>query len=593
MTNAIHEIRVGLATCGIAAGAQRVYDVLDESLKSANLGIPIQRVGCIGMCYNEPLVDVVTSDGQVITYGNLSEGDVPRIVTEHLQGGQVVEELRVETDRFMSRQVRIVLENCGHIDPESLDAYREQAGYEGLAKVLSGMSRQDVIEMMTDSGLRGRGGGGFPTGLKWSLAEREESAEKYIICNADEGDPGAFMDRSILEGDPHRVLEGMAIAGFAIGASYGIIYVRAEYPLAIARLERAIEDAHAAGMLGQDILESSFAFDVKIKAGAGAFVCGEETALIASIEGRRGMPRRRPPYPSTSGLWGKPTCINNVETLANVPWIARHGAEAFAAYGMGKSRGTKVFALAGKIEHSGLIEVPMGMTIREIVFDIGGGILENRPLKAVQMGGPSGGCIPVDLADTPVDYEELKKTGAIVGSGGMIVLDDSSCMVDIAKFFLDFTQKESCGKCTFCRIGTKRMLETLERICNGDGSLDDLEAMVDLGEKIKANSLCGLGQTAPNPVLTTSNYFRDEYVAHLVDKACPAKACKPLLRYEIEPETCKDCKLCVKGCPTNAITQGDGAYQVIDPETCVQCGRCHQVCPFGAITIETGMVKAT
>ncbi|MCK5828001.1 4Fe-4S binding protein [Candidatus Bipolaricaulota bacterium] len=589
--SAIREIRVGLATCGIAAGSQRVYDALAVSLESNSLDIPLRRVGCVGMCYNEPLVDVVMNDNEVITYGNVSEADAERIVTEHIRGEKIIEDLHVPTDDFLSRQVRIVLENCGLIDPESLDAYREQGGYTGLTSVLETMSRQDVIEMMTASGLRGRGGGGFPTGLKWSLAEREQGPEKYIICNADEGDPGAFMDRSVLEGDPHRVLEGMAIAGFAIGASHGIIYVRAEYPLAIERLERAIADARAAGLMGERILGSDFSLDIKIKAGAGAFVCGEETALIASIEGRRGMPRRRPPYPSESGLWGKPTCINNVETLANVPWIARHGAEAFAAYGMGKSRGTKVFALAGKIKHSGLIEVPMGMTIREIVFDIGGGILDDRPLKAVQMGGPSGGCIPAELADTPVDYEELKKTGAIVGSGGMIVLDESSCMVDIARFFLDFTQKESCGKCTFCRIGTKRMLETLSRICNGDGTLEDLDSLVELGEKIKVNSLCGLGQTAPNPVLTTARYFRDEYIAHLVDKACPAKVCKSLLRYEIEPERCKDCKLCVKGCPTHAISQGDGAYQVIEPETCVQCGRCYQVCPFGAITIETGMVK--
>ncbi len=588
----IREIRVGLATCGIAAGSERVYKSLAASLESNGLDIPLRRVGCIGMCYNEPLVDVVMDDGSVTTYGNVRESDVERIVAEHVRGETVVEDLHVPTAEFLSRQVRIVLENCGLIDPESLDAYREQGGYAGLGNIIESMSPQDVVEMMTASGLRGRGGGGFPTGLKWSLAAREPGPEKYIICNADEGDPGAFMDRSVLEGDPHRVLEGMAIAAFAIGASHGIIYVRAEYPLAIERLERAISDARAASLLGDEILGSRFAFDVKIKAGAGAFVCGEETALIASIEGRRGMPRRRPPYPSTSGLWGKPTCINNVETLANVPWIARHGAEAFAAYGMGKSRGTKVFALAGKIKHSGLIEVPMGMTIRDIVFGIGGGILDDRPLKAVQMGGPSGGCIPAKLADTPVDYEELKKTGAIVGSGGMIVLDDTSCMVDIARFFLDFTQKESCGKCTFCRIGTKRMLETLGKITRGEGVLEDLDSLVDLGEKIKANSLCGLGQTAPNPVLTTAQYFKDEYLAHLVDKACPAKACKPLLRFEIDPDTCRDCKLCVKGCPTNAITQGDGAYQVIDAETCVQCGRCHQVCPFGAISIETGKVKA-
>jgi len=589
----IREIRVGLATCGIAAGAQRVHDALESALKLSGLDIPIRRVGCVGMCYNEPLVEVVTADDDIITYGNLCEQDAARIVEEHITGGHIVEDLRVSTKSFLSRQVRIVLENCGRIDPESIDAYQEHEGYVGLNKVLAEMSPQDVIDTMTASGLRGRGGGGFPTGLKWSLAERESASKKYIICNADEGDPGAFMDRSVLEGDPHRVLEGMAIAAYAIGASQGIVYVRAEYPLAIARLECAISDARATGLLGDHILGSNFSLDIKIKAGAGAFVCGEETALIASIEGRRGTPRRRPPYPSESGLWGKPTCINNVETLANVPWIIRRGAEAFAAYGMDKSRGTKVFALAGKIKHSGLIEVPMGMTIREIVFDIGGGIAGDRPLKAVQMGGPSGGCIPAELADTPVDYEQLKKTGAIVGSGGMIVLDDFTCMVDIARFFLDFTQKESCGKCTFCRIGTKRMLETLTRICHGDGNSEDLDALIDLGEKVKANSLCGLGQTAPNPVLTTARYFRDEYNAHLVDKACPAKVCRPLLRYEIDPEMCKNCKLCVKDCPTNAIAQGDGEFQSIDPEVCVQCGRCYQVCPFGAIAIETGKVKAT
>ena len=587
----IREIRVGLATCGIAAGADRVLKTLTDSLSSAGVDVPVRKVGCVGMCYNEPLVDIVTDD-DVVTYGNLNEEAAGRIVTEHVVGGEPIDALRVDTDGFLSRQVRIVLENCGIIDPESLEDYRRNGGYDGLKRVLSEMSRQDVIETITESGLRGRGGGGFPTGLKWSLAEREAGPDKYVICNADEGDPGAFMDRSVLEGDPHRVLEGMAIAGYAIGATHGIIYVRAEYPLAIARLKRAIADATQAGLLGPRVLDADFSFEIKIKAGSGAFVCGEETALIASIEGRRGMPRRRPPYPSQSGVWGRPTCINNVETLANVPWIVRNGADAFAAYGMGKSRGTKVFALAGRIRHSGLIEVPMGMTIREIVYDIGGGILDDRPLKAVQMGGPSGGCIPEALADTPVDYEELKTTGAIVGSGGMIVLDDSSCMVDIARFFLDFTQKESCGKCTFCRIGTKRMLEMLTRICRGEGVLEDLDALIDLGEKVKTNSLCGLGQTAPNPVLTTAKYFRDEYIAHLVDKACPAKVCKPLLRYAIDPDTCRDCKLCVKGCPTGAITQGNGAYQTIDPETCVQCGRCEQVCPFGAIAVETGKVEA-
>jgi NADH-quinone oxidoreductase subunit F len=424
------------------------------------------------------------------------------------------------------------------------------------------------------------------------LAAKESVRQKYFVCNGDEGDPGAFMDRSVLEGDPHRVLEGMAIAAYAIGASKGYAYVRAEYPLAIARLEKAIADARAAGFLGEDILGSGFSFDLRIKAGAGAFVCGEETALIASIEGRRGMPRRRPPYPSVSGLWGHPTCINNVETLANVPWILRRGAAAFAAYGTEKSKGTKVFALAGKINHSGLIEVPMGMSIREIIFDIGGGIQGGRELKAIQMGGPSGGCLPASLADTPVDYEALKATGAIVGSGGMIVLDDATCMVDVARFFLDFTQKESCGKCTFCRVGTKRMLETLERICAGHGSEEELERLVELGQKIKAHSLCGLGQTAPNPILTTTRYFPDEYTAHIRDGACPAKVCKPLLRYGIDVTACKNCKVCSRQCPVTAISDGVGEFQVIDEALCAKCGRCLQVCPFGAVNVETGKVSA-
>jgi NADH-quinone oxidoreductase subunit F len=583
----IREVRVGFATCGIAAGAEAVAEALTDELDAAGLSVAIKRVGCIGMCYNEPLVEVVTADGEMHRYGHVTPEDAASIVA-----GSTPDDLEVESEGFLGRQVRIVLENCGRIDPESIDEYRSCGGYRSLEKVLSEMTPDDIVSEITASGIRGRGGGGFPTGKKWELAAAEEATPKYMICNADEGDPGAFMDRSVLEGDPHRVLEGMLIAAYAIGASKGYVYVRAEYPLAIARLERAIADARSAGLLGERILGSGFSFDLKIKAGAGAFVCGEETALIASIEGRRGMPRRRPPYPSSHGLWGKPTCINNVETLANVPWIIRRGAAAFAVYGTEKSKGTKVFALAGKIRNSGLIEVPMGMAIRDIVFDIGGGIQNDAGFKAVQMGGPSGGCLPSSLADTPVDYEALKATGAIVGSGGMIVLDDETCMVDMARFFLDFTQKESCGKCTFCRVGTNRMLEILERICAGDGTSTDLDRLIALGEKVKAYSLCGLGQTAPNPILTTARYFCDEYVAHIEEKACPAKMCKPLLRYNIDEQACTNCKLCSRECPVSAISDGDGECQKIDEDACVKCGRCRQVCPFGAVCVETGKVAA-
>jgi len=577
------EVRVGLATCGIAAGAQRVHSALQGALAEQANDVVLKRVGCIGMCYNEPLVDVVSADGSRTTYRHVQEEDVARIVSEHVLGGEPVEELLLQPDGFFDRQVRIVLENCGLIDPQSLREYREHAGYEALGEVLTQRVPKDVVDEITAAGLRGRGGGGFPTGMKWSLAAKELACEKYLVCNADEGDPGAFMDRSVLEGDPHRVIEGMMIAAYAIGATHGVVYVRAEYPLAIARLEKAIADATAADLLGEHILGTDFSFDVAIKAGAGAFVCGEETALIASIEGRRGTPRRRPPYPSTSGLWGRPTVINNVETLANVPWIIRHGAPAFAQYGTQRSKGTKVFALAGKIKHSGLIEIPMGMPIRDIVFQIGGGIRDDKAFKAVQLGGPSGGCIPASLADVPVDYESLKETGAIVGSGGMIVLDEGTCMVDVAKYFLDFTQAESCGKCTFCRVGTRRMLEILTRLCDGEGEASDLDRLVALGNKVKTHSLCGLGKTAPNPILTTTQYFREEYEAHIFDKVCPAGVCKALIAYAIDPECCKDCKLCVKECPVGAIAQGDGKFKVIDRSICIKCGRCRSVCPFGAI----------
>ncbi len=578
-------VSVGLATCGIAAGADAVYSHLVTSLRERHVPTTVRRVGCIGMCYNEPLIDVTTEDGRHYRYGRVRAEDVDRIVAQHLAGGEPVQELLVSEDGFLSHQVRIVLENCGLIDPESLGEYRARGGYEGLARALAQMTPQEVIEEVKASGLRGRGGAGFLTATKWSFAAREQAPDKTMVCNGDEGDPGAFMDRSVLEGDPHRVLEGMAIAAYAIGATHGYAYVRAEYPLAIERLDKAIAAAREAHLLGERILGSEFSFDVVIKAGAGAFVCGEETALIASIEGKRGMPRRRPPYPTTSGLWGRPTVINNVETLANVPWILRHGAKAFASHGTQRSKGTKVFALAGKVRHSGLVEVPMGMTIREIVFDVGGGTRDGKGFKAVQIGGPSGGCIPASLADVPVDYESLVETGAIMGSGGLIVLDDETCMVDVARYFLDFVQKESCGKCTFCRIGTKRMLESLTRICEGRAADGELEALIELGRRIKRHSLCGLGQTAPNPVLTTARFFRDEYAAHLDDHRCPAHVCRALIHYRVDVDRCKDCKLCVKKCPVKAISQGEGAFQVIDDATCVRCGRCREVCPFDAVEV--------
>jgi len=586
------EVRVGLATCGIAAGAERIFERLRSEAETRGLDVVVKPVGCVGMCYNEPLVEVVDREGGNTFYRRVDEQAVIRIVDEHLVGGAPVDELAVGDNRFFQHQVRIVLENCGVIDPESIDEYRASDGYAALRRALTEMSPEEVIEEIGSSGLRGRGGGGFPTGKKWALAAAESASIKYMICNADEGDPGAFMDRSVLEGDPHRVLEGMAIASYAIGASRGYVYIRAEYPLAIHRLKKAIADAHQAGLLGERLFDSSFSFHVAIKAGAGAFVCGEETALIASIEGRRGTPRRRPPYPSESGLRGKPTVINNVETLANVPWILRHGADRFAGYGTEGSKGTKVFALAGKIEHSGLIEIPMGVSIADIVNKIGGGVRDGKRLKAVQMGGPSGGCIPASLVDVPVDYESLKATGVIVGSGGMIVLDEDTCMVDIACYFLDFTQKESCGKCTFCRIGTKRMLEMLDRFRRGEGDPEDIDRLVALGEKVKAHSLCGLGQTAPNPVLTTTRYFRDEYEAHIRDGECPARVCRDLITFRIDAETCRDCKLCVPQCPVDAIAQGRDAYQTIDEGICVRCGRCRDACPFDAIDVISGKVTA-
>jgi NADH-quinone oxidoreductase subunit F len=582
-------VKVGLASCGIAAGGQRVYDALKASLNDHGLkNVELRRTGCMGLCYSEVLVEVFPPQGRRVFYRNVTPEQVQRIVEEHIIGGEPVAEWVIpadEIDNLLSKQRRIVLRNCGIIDPESIDDYLGAGGYKAMEKVLHGMSPQEVIDEVTRSGLRGRGGAGFPTGVKWGFARKSPGSQKYVICNADEGDPGAFMDRSVLESDPHSVIEGMLIAAYAIGASEGYIYVRAEYPLAIHRLEIALAQARERGFIGEGILGSDFDFNISIRQGAGAFVCGEETALMMSIEGRRGMPNFRPPFPAQSGLWGKPTNINNVETLANVSWIILNGANAFNAHGTEKSKGTKVFALAGKIARGGLIEVPMGISLKEIVFDIGGGTSKGLDFKAVQIGGPSGGVIPASLAETPVDYESITQTGAIMGSGGLIVMDESACMVDVAKFFLNFTQDESCGKCTFCRIGTLRMLEVLDRITKGEGKEEDIEHLEELAQGVKKASLCGLGQTAPNPVLTTLRYFRDEYEAHINEKSCPAKKCQALITYEIIPEKCPGCGLCAKYCPSDAISGEKKKPYLIDSEKCIRCGLCMSVCRLGAISV--------
>jgi len=579
----VQHVVVGLGSCGLAAGGQAVYDRLAALLPVQPNGTLLQQTGCIGLCYREVLVEVRDGGGRRTLYGEVTPERAERIVAEHVRQGRIVAEWAVDTDEAFRKQRRIVLRNCGAIDPASLEEYRARDGYRALECVLAAMSPAQVIEVIADSRLRGRGGAGFPTGTKWRLARAAKDPVKYVICNGDEGDPGAFMDRSVLEGDPHSVLEGMAIAAYAIGASAGYLYVRAEYPEAVRRLRQAIAQAEQAGHLGSNILGKGFSFRVALKEGAGAFVCGEETALIASIEGKRGMPRVRPPFPVEAGLWGHPTCINNVETFANVPWIILHGAEAFKAYGTAGSKGTKVFALAGKVRRGGLVEVPMGITINEVISDIGGGTTSGRPFKAVQMGGPSGGCLPASLGETPIDYEQLAATGAIMGSGGMVVMDDTTCMVDVARFFLSFTQNESCGKCTFCRVGTKRMLEILERICAGQGREGDTALLAELGEQIKVSSLCGLGQTAPNPVLTTLRYFQDEYQAHILDRRCPAKVCLPLLQFWIEPERCNGCGLCVTVCAAGAIQGERKQPHRIDPSACVKCARCLAECRQGAI----------
>ena len=584
---------VGMGTCGLSAGAKAVYERL-EALRSEHPGVcNLSTTGCIGMCYVEPLVEI-RENGTRAWFGGVDPKRAEEIFRRHVLGGEppaagdlVYFENGDGTKGgselpFLASQQRIVLRNCGTIDPESIEDYLQAGGYEGLRKAL-GMTPEKIIDEIKASGLRGRGGGGFPTGQKWSLTAASKAPRKYVICNADEGDPGAFMDRSVLESDPQSVIEGMIICAFAVGAHEGYIYCRAEYPLAIHRLNISIRAARDAGFLGRNILGSGFDFDVKIKEGAGAFVCGEETALFASIEGRRGMPRLRPPYPSEKGLWGKPTNNNNVETYANVPWIIVHGAAAYAAYGTEKSRGTKVFALAGRVVRGGLAEVAMGTTIRDLVFTIGGGIRDGRSFKAVQIGGPSGGCIPAELGDTPVDFESIPRTGAIMGSGGLVVLDDTTCMVEIARFFLDFTQKESCGKCTFCRIGTLRMLEVLERITQGEGRPGDVEKLRGLAAQIKESSLCGLGQTAPNPVLTTAKYFGNEYEAHIDHRKCPAASCNALVDFHIDPEKCNGCTLCVKGCPVEAIAGKPKQTHTIDNGRCAKCGKCVATCNFSAI----------
>ena len=592
-----HRLRVRVCMTGCRAfGAVEVRDAFKGAIEENGLAgkVDIVETGCHGFCARAPVAAI---DPHGFFYQQISVKNVPQIVKESLIEGRPVEKLLYKHPQtgqpiplekdvpFYKEQMKIVLRNCGQIDPTRIEDYIVRDGYLAIAKVLSSMSPEAVIEEVVRSGLRGRGGAGFPAGNKWKFARNAPGEVKYIVCNADEGDPGAFMDRAVLEGDPHTVLEGMLIAAYAIGAQHGYVYVRAEYPIAVVHIKKAVADAKAMGLLGENILGTDFNFDVKIEEGAGAFVCGEETALIASIEGRRGMPRTRPPFPAVAGLWGKPTNINNVETFANIPPIIHKGAGWYAGLGTEKSKGTKIFALAGKINNTGLVEVPMGISLERIIFDIGGGIPGGKKFKAAQTGGPSGGCIPASLLNLPIDYDSLTAAGAIMGSGGLIITDENTCMVDMAKFFLTFTQSESCGRCVPCRLGTKRMLEILQRITEGKGELSDLDTLRELAPMIKDASLCGLGQTCPNPVLTTLNYFLDEYRAHIEEKRCPAGVCKALIRYQIDPETCTGCGVCRKACPQKAISGKAKEAHTLDPSLCIKCGICQAECKFDAVKI--------
>jgi NADH-quinone oxidoreductase subunit F len=584
-------ILIGTATCGRAAGALDVLQAINDELAQRNIDAIVTQVGCMGHCYAEPVVTITKPGYPPICYGYVTPGIASRLISDYIEGGDpclefvlgaLEENELIPTISDLPRfkyEMPLVLRHCGYIDPEDINQYIANGGYAGLAKALQ-MTPEEVVAEVESSGLRGRGGAGFPTGQKWQICRGVEDEPKYVICNGDEGDPGAFMDRAILESDPQSVLEGMIIAAYAIGVSQGYIYVRTEYPLAVARVQVALKQANELGLLGDNIMGSGFSLHIELMQGSGAFVCGEETALIMSIEGKRGMPRPRPPFPATYGLWGKPTTINNVKTLANVPLIINRGAEWFSGIGTKRSKGTAVFALAGKVLNTGLTEVPMGTTLRQVIFDVGGGIPKGKRFKAVQIGGPSGGCLPESLLDTPIDFDSLTQAGAMMGSGGMVVLDEDNCMVDTAHYFLDFTQKESCGKCTMCRLGTKQMLDILEDITKGEGKAEDIDLLTDLAEDIKSGSLCGLGKTAPNPILTTIRYFRDEYEAHIIDKRCPALVCSELIAYYILPERCeRSCDACVGTCPTEAIYSDSKRIKVVDQSKCAKCGTCVDACP--------------